>query len=341
MATIPEARSKRNRFFREVSKFDNVVGTAVGYRKRGGVYTDEVVLKALVERKLPLDAVDFRSVIPASFEAVDTDVEEVGHIVAQQLLDDPRKRHRPILGGISIGHYMITAGTLGCFVTDTATGQRLMLSNNHVLANSNDAVIGDPIIQPGSADGGKRPADEVGKLHNFVPIDFGEEQPDCPFAKNVAAILNFFARAVGSEHRLSAHIERPQAVNQVDAAVASINPAIEFVDGIQNIGQVSSYVAPALGMKAYKSGRTTGFTEGTLVMIDATVKVDYRGKFATFEDQLVFTGMSAPGDSGSLICAKDPSGVYEALALLFAGSDQATIGPPIALALNALNVRLA
>ena len=29
------------------------------------------------------------------------------------------------------------------------TGERLILSNNHVIANSNDAAIGDQILQPG------------------------------------------------------------------------------------------------------------------------------------------------------------------------------------------------
>src|SRR3546814_8585733 len=47
-------------------------------------------------------------------------------------------RERPARSGISIGHPAITAGTLGGLVRDGETGAVAMLSNNHVLANSND-----------------------------------------------------------------------------------------------------------------------------------------------------------------------------------------------------------
>jgi hypothetical protein len=46
-----------------------------------------------------------------------------------------RQRMRPAQGGVSIGHYKITAGTLGCLVRD-GKGGTYILSNNHVLANS-------------------------------------------------------------------------------------------------------------------------------------------------------------------------------------------------------------
>ena len=79
-------------------------------------------------------------------------------IKPEQIVGDQR-------GGVSIGHYAITAGTPGAFVKDKTTAETLILSNNHVMANSNDASIGDAILQPGPADGGKSPQDRIAALH--------------------------------------------------------------------------------------------------------------------------------------------------------------------------------
>src|SRR3546814_20460298 len=81
--------------------------------------------------------------------------------------------------GISIGHAAITAGTLGGLVRDRETGAVAILSNNHVLANSNQGTAGDAILQPGPADGGTDPGDRIATLARFVEIDFtadGENQ---------------------------------------------------------------------------------------------------------------------------------------------------------------------
>ena len=83
----------------------------------------------------------------------------------------PLLKHRPAPGGVSLGHINVTAGTLGCLCRgnqaprDTYT---LVLSNNHVLANSNQGKPGDPVLQPGPADGGRYPGDLIGSLEMFV-----------------------------------------------------------------------------------------------------------------------------------------------------------------------------
>src|SRR3989441_5004723 len=84
---------------------------------------------------------------------------------------DPTKRQRPAPLGFSVGHPLITAGSIGARVADAA-GNVFVLSNNHVLANSNDATIGDPALQPGPFDGGTAPADQIGTLAAFNTIDF-------------------------------------------------------------------------------------------------------------------------------------------------------------------------
>ena len=52
---------------------------------------------------------------------------------------------RPVPIGVSTGHPNITAGTIGCRVTDGTNVYAL--SNNHVYANSNEATIGDNVLQ--------------------------------------------------------------------------------------------------------------------------------------------------------------------------------------------------
>src|SRR5258705_809152 len=83
---------------------------------------------------------------------------------------DPTQRQRPAPMGFSVGHPAITAGTIGARVRD-ALGRVYVLSNNHVLANSNGAVIGDPAYQPGPFDGGTA-ADQIATLSDFQTITF-------------------------------------------------------------------------------------------------------------------------------------------------------------------------
>ena len=68
---------------------------------------------------------------------------------------DPHDRFDVLVGGISVGHGRVTAGTLGCFVWDAKTGEILGLTCAHVAAPSG-AKIGDEIYQPGPLDIRKR-----------------------------------------------------------------------------------------------------------------------------------------------------------------------------------------
>jgi hypothetical protein len=85
-------------------------------------------------------------------------------------LSNPTTKQRPAALGFSVGHPAITAGTLGARVVD-GTGTVYILSNNHVLANSNAASPGDATLQPGTYDGGTA-ADQIGALAAFRAIVF-------------------------------------------------------------------------------------------------------------------------------------------------------------------------
>ena len=82
-----------------------------------------------------------------------------------------------------------------------------ILSNNHVLVNSNEAEIGDPVLQPGLYDGGAYSQDGIANLNEFVPIHFeGENGGDstCSIGNTDSSILNGIAALLGSKTRLKA-----------------------------------------------------------------------------------------------------------------------------------------
>jgi hypothetical protein len=335
MAELNEIRAAKAVHTEALMAMNNVVGVGTAYKISNGEKTDELAVVALVRDKLSPDGIPRSQMLPKKLDGIATDVVEVGELRA---LQSPTDRWRPAPGGVSIGHFQITAGTLGVVVRDRNSGDRLILSNNHVLANSNDASLGDPIIQPGGADGGRVDTDTIAKLERFIPIDFGQDTGGCDIAATYVAAGNFLATLLGSSHRVSAYQVNRQAVNMVDAALARPINDGDVLDEIMEIGTVTGTVEGELGMAVRKSGRTTGFTTDEITAIDATVSVSYgSGRTATFDNQFIAGAMSQGGDSGSLIVAADS---LEAVGLLFAGSSQTTIFSPIQAVLNLLEVEI-
>ena len=335
MVSSNEISTAKGRHGTALLKKANVVGVGIGYKEKGGQKTDQLGLTVMVRQKVPQQQLKARDVVPPEIDGVGTDVKTVGEIRA--LNQAPTDRWRPAPGGVSIGHFGITAGTLGVVVRDASTNERLILSNNHVLANSNDAALGDAILQPGPYDGGVLAADTIAHLERFIPVRFTQEPPECPITTSIAGIGNLLARALGSHHRLLA-VRLQQQPNQVDAALAKpVSPDV-VSDEIVSIGQVAGTREAELGLQVRKSGRTTGHTTGTIELLDATVSVSFgTGRTAVFEGQLVSTAMSQGGDSGSLLV---DAGQNLAVGLLFAGSDQTTIYNPIGAVTSALNISL-
>jgi hypothetical protein len=311
----------------------NVVGVGIGEKVKNGDKTGELSVVVLVRQKRPRAGLAEQALVPKSIAGVTTDVIEVGDLRALQARTD---RWRPAPGGVSLGHYQITAGTLGCVVRDRATGARLILSNNHVLANSNDANIGDSILQPGPADGGQASQDTIAHLERFCPIQFNVAPPTCSLAQGVADFANMLATLSSSKHQLQAVQADPSASNQVDAAIARPINDSDILDDILEIGVVNGTAPATLGMSVRKSGRTTEFTTGEITVLATTVTVSYGpDRSALFENQIVTGPMSQGGDSGSLVVVGDS---LQAVGLLFAGSDQSTVINPIQEVLDCLDV---
>jgi hypothetical protein len=298
---------------------DNVVGVGLGYKIKDGQQTEKPSVMVLVSQKLPADLLSSGDAVPRTVGNQPTDVLEVGHLFAggsEATMAAPApqevdaltlaERVRPVRPGYSVGHFAITAGTIGAGCYDLASAPGIppryyILSNNHVLANSNNANIGDPVLQPGRFDGGTLPADAIGRLARFVPIKFD-----------------------GS-------------CNNVDAAIAEVPFHLIDRDVYWNGYPSSIGKAATVGMLLKKTGRTTNFTTGRVTAIGATVNVNYGGGLvARFCNQIIASNMSAGGDSGSLVMDTENNPI----GLLFAGSGVATILNPIALVQLALQVRI-
>jgi len=213
---------------------------------------------------------------------------------------DRRKQQRPVIGGISTGHFKITAGTIAYFCRSTRAGENaddvFVLSNNHVLANLNLAKEGDDIHQPGPADGGTS-VGRIASLKRWVPIDLNGKTP-----------------------------------NLVDAAIASLSSGITWSPEICSIGRVAGTAKGVEGMIVCKHGRTTGYTEGEVTdeSYDAVVGMDHSNSsiLGLFQNQMriertsPYAQFGNGGDSGSLVVNKNKA----AVGLYFAGPSNGQYG---------------
>lgn len=203
-----------------------------------------------------------------------------------------RTNARPLVIGASIAHVRVTAGTTGAFVQ---RGQAVyVLSNNHVLANEDDAKAGDWVLQRAPYDGGKDPKDRVARLRFWVRFKGNR-------SNHVDAALARIEPGIAHDANLLRGI-----ANGADRRLAGLGP--EFVDE---------------GETVYKVGRTTGATKGRVTAFDLdNVVVSYDLGNLRFDDQIEIEGsgkqpFSDGGDSGSLIVDAD----MRAVGLLFAGGD--------------------
>ena len=303
----------------------NVVYVRSGKKIIGGVNTGRDAIVVGVTNKVPMNQLRKEDRIPKKIHGRETDViDKTEKIVAFRT-----SKHRPAPGGVSIGHPKVTAGTLGMVLT--RSGDRFILSNNHVLANSNDASIGDQTWQPGRHDGGG-PADTIGHLSRFVPIVFSGDESQCPIMSFFVRGVNFILRHSGHKSRLRTFVD---VMNTVDCAVAKPLNDNDVSEEILEIGTPTGFAEAVTGEVVRKSGRTTELTENIVLATDGMVNVNYgEGKMATFADQVMQGAMSEGGDSGSVMVNKN----NEVVELLFAGSSQVTIGNKISNVLEQLEL---
>jgi endonuclease G len=147
-----------------------VTGIDVGYKHVRKAPTETIAIRFHVVRKIPSPSLDVKEKFPPEIDGVPTDLIEAVYVAraAATPSSGRRKRRDPIQPGISVSHMRVLSGTLGAVVYDKTSGEACILSNWHVLAGSDSAKQGDPIIQPGSTDQGRRPRDTVAQLGRSV-----------------------------------------------------------------------------------------------------------------------------------------------------------------------------
>ena len=216
-------------------------------------------------------------------------------------------------------------GTLGALVEDS-TGRHFLLSNNHVLARSDHASMGDTIIQPGLIDNNCTPLGDgpgvapVASLSGWLPLASKQTNAD-------AAIAQVASRSVSPEGSILELGSR-----QADGALAAAPPGISSTAGKGE--------SAWLDLKVAKSGRTTGLTCASVSALDLDITVDYFLDCAetkpyltkTFTRQLAISGnaFSDAGDSGALVvdaANAEPVGLYFAGGTDSSGVSQAVANP--------------
>lgn len=304
-----------------------VHAVGVGYKMTAGQLTDTLCLRFYVAQKLPSSLLPPAYALPKQVDGIETDViesvpafisqstarslgkasrvkkkDEVTSMQAIDCSQERQKRQRPMPAGISAAVRTITAGTLGAFCKSTQPGDDAnaiyMLSNNHVLADVNQAPIGEDIYQPSPTDGGM-PPDVVADLTRFGRIDLGGTLE-----------------------------------NRIDAAIAKLKPGVQFDRRICSIGLLQGTSQATRGMKVRKHGRTTGLTHGQVSDLDydALVGMDHANPrvVAKFVDQIridalaPYASFGKGGDSGSLVVTLD--GALKAVGLFFAGPPDGAYG---------------
>ena len=261
--------------------------TAVGHARAGEIdgnppENDEKVVAALVREKKEESELDNEQLLPSEVNGVQIEVVEVGKLEIeapdpQPIRDTGRTDtgavHRPAPHGVSIGHPDITAGTAGFTAWKTRTKHGVTypvpvtVTNNHVAANENQASRGDPILQPGPADGGRnQDSYRVGTLDGYVEIEDQDNKVD-------AAWFTHDGRTMSSY--------------------------------IPSIGVPTSTVDVSKGDEVRKFGRTTGHDSAKVVTDDARVRVNFSSGTKEFTDQVIAKSFSSGGDSGSAVVNQD------------------------------------
>ncbi|MGC7846461.1 hypothetical protein ACP3TJ_05235 [Desulforudis sp. 1088] len=319
----------------------NVVGVGVGFKRINGEDTGQEALVVFVSEKVPEETLPRAYRIPRRIEGLPTDVVSVGEI---RLLGERVARKRPASPGVSIGHYRISAGTFGAVVYDSRSGEPLILSNNHILANNSNgkdhrARCGDPILQPGPYDGGTKENDAIGSLYRFAPLHYSVKREPGAAAARYEPLLD---RLAGAAYRPPFRWKYQRYVfsrrNFIDAALARPVDLEAISPEILDVGMCTSTGSPAVGMLVKKSGRTTGLTHGEVRYLHSTIFVQISKKAgAVFEDQIICSSMSSAGDSGSLVVDED----NRAIGLLFAGSAEVTAANSINYVTRLLGVQFA
>lgn len=274
-------------------KLPQVTAVGLGPRERNRRYTGEIAIKVFVRRKRPLDEIPEEERIPPLIDGVPTDVEELGELrlsespVDLEEHEDPlhtilpdRRKLRPLRGGMSLGAQgKIGHGTLGCLLQDKVDATAVYaLTNHHVVSADGKTSRSRTVSNPSAMN-----SDSENIFDDGNPIGIVAEAID-------EAIL--------------------------DAAVVRINPLIEWLPRVAQIGWLTGSHELTLAevrngdYKVRKRGITSRLTNGVIACIEGeclsittTIERIIRKKniFVRPTDPAPDDQFMRDGDSGSIL----------------------------------------
>lgn len=300
----------------DLLKIDGVTGVGVGEKIKGNKRIGVACIRVYVKKKLSKSRLSKDALIPDEINGFPTDVIEREFVLhpAKVALSDfhpqlDTTRYATLTGGASIGPCRsvdgyIFVGSLGLVVEDNDTGDRMMLSNFHVMCIDDGWSAGDTMCQPARNDGGTCPADVVGQL---TRASLGG-QVDAA----VATITN-----------------RPSNCRVTD--IGNITGTATAVDG------------EAVRKRGRTTELTHGFVDDVALSVSIDYEnglgvVTLTNQIGIEVDASQSTQFGNNGDSGSVVVNSDG----KVIGLYFAGSSDGTYGAanPIDAVLSALDVRL-
>lgn len=337
-AVHEEMKLAKRRLYEQHRDDPNFTGCGIGFRRRGGVVTDELVVIAMVVDKLPPGAVSRRRMLPATVSGTTgtygVDVVQVGTVHAGAA---PRTlaplglptggRGGPLNGtyavplqGCSISNANPAAypdntahGSFGCLVVDSRDNSISMLSTNTVLgAAAPQLTTGDPIVQPATVDDG---GTEFATVSYYVPLE-----PDVLNQVDVAAARlisqTSYTEEVADNLMPPISPDHP-AVGvavawgmQGDCFLCRMDLSLAQL-GLNLLAGGEAMTAPEVGVNIEKVGRTSGYTSSTIDAIDVQMTIHYLADVKHFPlavdhyefDDLIWSQyLFVDGDRGAVAC---------------------------------------
>jgi len=318
----------------------NVIGYSknLQYKITKGKVIQEDSIRFYVKKKVPLKSLYQRDILPMSIMDIPTDVVVGGEWEAPLPIKKPKipsktDRIRPLLAGISIGNWSITAGTSGWYykkVNDITGG-----TNAHINSDdpSKEVSTEKRIVQPGKYDKGTL-NDIIGKYLWHKQINPIGGISNCGLSNGVIYLLNNTSKFFGRKTRFTTYKE---IQNNIDFGVFSLDVEyrtnlIDFDPlGFNGVGHgfvgsdqtslickgkpyienegykplFTEFVDVVEGNIIHKTGRTTCYSKAPVIDRSGVSQVNYGSYIALFDDVIITEHLLDGGDSGSFCWVKE------------------------------------
>jgi hypothetical protein len=283
-------------------------------------------LKLLVEDDSNPAFAEAREILETRPEALAIAV--CGQAYSKQAKGEERQDFDPradLVPGLSICHINGWPGTLGAIVEVSEEGRSWtgIVSAAHVLSRNNRALRGENevVVYP---DDERVMRHRIGLLHDYTYLAHYQDDDDPYNTKDVALV-----KLDGNRSHLGNLVPDPGNPAADKMPLTDVVPADQLWKH--------------LGNPVFKVGRTTGFTEGILDVVNIVgqaIRISDRtfiyNEIAAARPAISSSQFSSPGDSGSVVYAADGS----ALGLIIGGSSEYTFIAPLETCLQAVEARL-